>query len=137
MIRRNETGATMTDGTAFTERELDIMSVLWREGSGTVAEVREGLAGQVVYTTVLKILQILEDKRMVRHEQQGRAYRYFPVVEPNDAAGHALGRIVDKIFHGSAELTLARLVSGRKLEPDEVARMKAMLDAARGEEDGS
>ncbi len=127
----------MTDGTTFTERELDIMSVLWREGSGTVAEVRDGLPDEVVYTTVLKILQILEEKRMVRHEQEGRAYRYFPLVEPAEAAGHALGRIVDKIFHGSAELTLARLVSGRKLEPDEVARMKALLDEARGEGGGS
>ena len=127
----------MTDGTTFTERELDIMSVLWREGSGTVAEVRDALPDEVVYTTVLKILQILEEKRMVRHEQEGRAYRYFPVVEPAEAAGHALGRIVDKIFHGSAELTLARLVSGRKLEPDEIARMKALLDEARREEDGS
>ena len=127
----------MTDGTTFTERELDIMSVLWREGSGTVAEVRERLPDEVVYTTVLKMLQILEEKRMVRHEQEGRAYRYFPLVEQGEAAGHALGRIVDKIFHGSAELTLARLVSGRKLEPDEVARMKALLDEARGEGDES
>ncbi|MCH7532532.1 MAG: BlaI/MecI/CopY family transcriptional regulator [Gemmatimonadetes bacterium] len=127
----------MVDGTTFTERELDIMSVLWREGSGTVAEVRDGLPEGVVYTTVLKILQILEGKNMVRHEQEGRAYRYFPVVEPAEAAGHALGRIVDKIFHGSAELTLARLVSGRKLEPDEVARMKALLDEARDEGGGS
>ncbi len=127
----------MTDRTTFTERELDIMSVLWREASGTVAEVRDGLPDEVGYTTVLKILQILEGKRMVRHEQEGRAYRYFPVVEPADAAGHALGRIVDKIFHGSAELTLARLVSGRKLEPEEVARMKALLDDARREGGGS
>ena len=127
----------MTNGATFTGRELDIMSVLWREGSGTVAEVRESLAGDVGYTTVLKILQILEEKGMVRHEQEGRAYRYLPVVEPAEAAGHALGRIVDKIFHGSAELTLARLVSGRKLQPDEVARMKALLDEARNEGDGS
>ena len=127
----------MVDGTTFTERELDIMSVLWREGSGTVAEVRDGLPAGVVYTTVLKSLQILEGKNMGRHEQEGRAYRYFPVVEPAEAAGHALGRIVDKIFHGSAELTLARLVSGRKLEPDEVARMKALLDEARDEGGGS
>ena len=127
----------MVDGTTFTERELDIMSVLGREGSGTVAEVRDGLPEGVGYTTVLKILQILEGKNMVRHEQEGRAYRYFPVVEPAEAAGHALGRIVDKIFHGSAELTLARLVSGRKLEPDVVARMKALLDEARDEGGGS
>ena len=124
----------MTDRTSFTERELDIMSVLWQAGSGTVAEVRGRLPRAVGYTTVLKILQILEEKSMVRHEKEGRAYRYFPVVEPAEAGGHALGRIVDKIFHGSTELALARLVSGRKLESDEIARMKALLDAAKAEE---
>jgi BlaI family penicillinase repressor len=125
----------MTDGTTFTERELDIMSVLWRGGSGTVAEVREALDQDLGYTSVLKMLQILEEKGMIRHEQEGRAYRYFPLVEPDEAGGHALGRIVDKIFQGSAELALARLVSGRALEPAEADRMKALLDEAVEEED--
>ena len=62
----------MSDGTVFTERELDVMSVLWREGSGTVAEVREGLSVSLGYTSVLKMLQILEEKGMVRHEAEGR-----------------------------------------------------------------
>jgi len=126
----------MGDGTSFTERELDVMSVLWRRGSGTVAEVKEGLEGEPGYTTVLKILQILEEKGMVRHEREGRAYRYHPVVEPEEAGEHALDRIVDKIFQGSAELALARLVERRRLSPGEVARMKALLDEAADRESG-
>jgi len=118
------------DSAAFTERELDIMSVLWRLGSGTVSEVRAELADQPGYTTVLKMLQILEEKGLVRHEEEGRAYRYHPLVEPDEAGGHALRRIVDKIFHGSAELALARLVSERPLRAEEVERMKALLDEA-------
>ncbi len=124
----------MSDEVIFTERELDIMSVLWRAGSGTVAEVREELADDLGYTGVLKMLQILEEKGMVRHEREGRAYRYHPVVEPGEAGGHALSRIVDKIFHGSAELALARLVSDRRLSAGEVARMKALLDRAERDE---
>lgn len=120
----------MGDAVELTERELDVMSVLWRLGSGTVAEVREELGKSVGYTGILKLLQILEAKKIVRHESEGRAYRYFPVVEPSDAGGPALRRIVDKVFQGSAELALARLISGRRLSPEEVARMKAMLDAA-------
>ncbi len=133
-----ETGgsAPMTEGATFTERELDIMSVLWSRGSGTVAEVREALDRTLGYTSVLKMLQILEEKGMIRHEQEGRAYRYFPVVEPEEAGRHALGRIVDKIFQGSAELALARLVSGRRLDADEVERMKAMLDDVVEPSDG-
>lgn len=126
----------MGEGTTFTDRELDVMSVLWRKGSGTVAEVKEGLDGEPGYTTVLKILQILEEKGMVRHEQEGRAYRYHPVVESAEAGVHALDRIVDKIFQGSAERALARLVERRRLKPDEVARMKALLDEASGRRGG-
>ncbi|MBT8488904.1 MAG: BlaI/MecI/CopY family transcriptional regulator [Gemmatimonadetes bacterium] len=124
----------MTDGSAFTERELDIMSVLWAAGSGTVSEVREALDQRLGYTSVLKMLQILEEKGMVSHEQEGRAYRYYPLVEQDEAGGHALRRIVDKIFQGSAELALARLVSGRSLDVDEVKRMKSLLDEAVDDE---
>ena len=120
----------MTTSTPFTERELDIMSVLWGAGSGTVAEVRDGLSDDLGYTSVLKMLQILEEKGMVRHEQEGRAYRYYPVVAQAEAGGQALGRIVDKIFQGSAEMALARLVSDRRLSAHEIERLKALLDEA-------
>jgi len=81
------------------------------------------------------MLQILEGKETVRHEREGRAYRYFPLMHPADVGGRALRKIVDKIFHGSAELALARLVSGRTLDADEVTRMKALIDAAAADED--
>lgn len=116
----------------FTDRELDIMSVLWREGSGTVTEVREALGEEVGYTTVLKMLQILEEKGAVSHEQEGRAYRYFPLVESVRAGGRALTRIVNKIFHGSAEMLLATLVEGRDFTEEELRRMRAVLDRVEG-----
>jgi BlaI family penicillinase repressor len=112
----------------LTDRELDLMSILWRLGSGTVAEVRTELDDEPGYTSVLKILQVLEAKGHVRHEPEGRAYRYFPTVAPEDAGRSALGRVVDKIFHGSAELTLARLVEERPISRDELERMRRILD---------
>jgi predicted transcriptional regulator len=118
----------MSDEVSFSERELDVMSVLWKEGSGTVTEVREKLGTDVGYTTVLKILQILEEKGHVRHEVEGRAYRYLPSVAPEQAGDSALRRVVDKIFHGSAALALARLVSDRKVSPAELERMRRLLD---------
>lgn len=127
----------MPDDIQFTERELDVMSVLWERGSGTVAEVREALDDDAGYTTVLKILQILEEKGAVSHEQEGRAYRYLPEIASAEAGGPALRRVVNKIFQGSAELVLARLVSDRSLSPGELDRMRALLDEAeeRSEED--
>ena len=120
----------------FTDRELDIMSVLWREGSGTVAEVRDAMGDDAGYTTVLKMLQILEEKGAVKHEREGRAYRYFPLVESTRAGGRALTRIVNKIFHGSAELLLATLVEDRDFTDEEIERMRSVLDRAeRGRDD--
>jgi len=118
----------MDQDVQFTDRELDLMSVLWMLGSGTVNEVREHLADEPGYTSVLKILQVLEEKGHVRHEQEGRAYRYFPTVAPEAAGRTALGRIVDKIFHGSAEMTLARLVEERPISKPELDRMRKILD---------
>ena len=57
----------------FTERELDVMSVLWQLGSGTVAEVRAALEDEFAYTTVLTVLRTLEAKGHVRHEGEGKA----------------------------------------------------------------
>ncbi len=120
----------------FTDRELDIMSVLWRDGSGTVAEVRDAMGDDAGYTTVLKMLQILEEKGAVKHEREGRAYRYFPLVESTRAGGRALARIVNKIFHGSAELLLATLVEDREFTDEEIERMRSVLDRAeRGRDD--
>ena len=127
----------MPEDVTFTERELDIMSILWRAGSGTVAEVQDALDEELGYTSVLKMLQILEQKGHVRYEKEGRAYRYFPTVAPEDAGRTALGRVVDKIFHGSAELTLARLVETGPITDDELDRMRRLLDDLAEESEDS
>ena len=119
----------------FTGRELDIMSVLWRRESGSVAEVRKALGDSVAYTTILKILQILEGKGAVRHEAEGRAYRYFPLVEPGEAGRNALSKILEKIFGGSAELLLTQLVSDQDISAEELARMRKLLEGMEEEGD--
>jgi predicted transcriptional regulator len=123
--------------TEFTDRELDVMSILWRLGSGTVAEVREELSDELAYTSVLWALQTLEEKGHVRHEREGRAYRYHPLVEAEEAGGTALGRLVDKVFQGSAELLLARLVDQQDTSPAELERMRELLDRRLAERDAT
>jgi predicted transcriptional regulator len=119
----------MADSINFTPRELDVMSVLWRAGSGTVGEVREALADEgLAYTSVLSVLQVLEEKGYVRHESEGRAYRYHPTVAPEEAGTSALGRIREAIFQGSAELLFAQLVSDRGLSRKELKRMRKLLE---------
>jgi predicted transcriptional regulator len=118
----------MPDEPLLSDRETDAMNVLWREGSGTVSEVREELEDELAYTTVLWVLQTLEEKGWVRHEKEGRAYRYFPTLTPEEARGTALNRLVDRAFHGSVSLLLAQLVSERRLPAEEMERMRDLLD---------
>ncbi len=110
------------------------MSILWRSGSATVTEVREALEEDLAYTSVLSALQTLEEKGYVRHEPEGRAYRYFPTVEAEHAGGSAIARIRDAIFQGSAELMFAQMVSDRGLGRKELESMRRLLAKRLGKE---
>lgn len=119
----------------FTQRELDVMSVLWDRGPSTVAEVRQALDDQLAYTTVLTVLRILEEKGYAAHTTEGRAHRYRPLVERAAAGGSALRRLTDRLFGGSPELLLTRLVDDEDLTEEELRRMRDLLaDRLREEE---
>jgi len=112
---------------AFTDRELDVMKVLWDVGPATVAEVRERIADDLAYTTVLTILRTLEQKGYVSHTEDGRAHRYKPLVKREVAGRTALRRLVDKVFDGSPELLLTQLVSDKNLSDEELRRLRKLL----------
>ena len=112
----------------FTDRELDVMSVLWTLGSGTVSQVRERLDDALAYNTVLTVLRTLETKGNVRHEGEGKAHRYFPTVERDEAGLSAVRRLLDKVFDGSAEAMLTHLVSDKRISRKRLTAMRAMLD---------
>lgn len=113
---------------AFTDRELDVMGVLWDLGGASVAEVRDRLADDLAYTTVLTVLRTLEEKGYVGHTEAGKAYRYHPLVERRDAGTSVLRRITRKLFKDSPELLLTQLVSDRGLTDDELRRMSKLLE---------
>ena len=117
----------------FPPRELAVMSVLWRLGSASVSEVRDALDEDLAYTSVLSALQTLEEKGFVRHEAEGRAYRYFPSVEAERAGGSALARVRDAIFAGSVERMFAQMVADKKLSRKELERMRDLIAKRLGE----
>ena len=119
----------------FTERELDVMAVLWDLGTATVAEVQSRLPDQLAYTTVLTVLRTLEEKGDVTHRAEGRAYRYIPLVERERAGASALKRMVRKMFGGRPELVLTQLVSDRRLGEEDLRRLKAVLEERLAEEE--
>jgi predicted transcriptional regulator len=112
---------------AFTDRELDVMSVLWDLDSATVAEVRGQLTDDLAYTTVLTVLRTLEQKGYVGHSGEGRAHRYRPLVKREAAGRSALRRLVDKVFDGSPEMLLTNLVSDKNLSDEELRRLRRLL----------
>jgi BlaI family penicillinase repressor len=112
----------------FTERELDVMGVLWELSSGTVADVKERLQDPLAYTTVLTVLRTLEDKGYVGHEEEGRAYRYYPLVERDQAQESALRRLVQKLFSGSTELLLTHLVADQGMSERELKHLRKLVE---------
>ncbi len=111
----------------ITNREMDVMAVLWTRGSATVAEVLEDLDADLAYTTVLTILRALESKGYVRHAKEGKAHRYAPTVEAEDAGDRPLMRVLDKVYQGSRELLIARLMSDEDVTPEELKRIRRLL----------
>jgi len=112
----------------LTDRELDVMTVLWDLGSGTVSEVRGRLADDLAYTTVLTVLQTLEDKGFVRHTGEGKAHRYHPLVEREAAERSAVNRLVTSLFEGSPELLMTHLMTEQPLGAAELKRLRRLLD---------
>lgn len=94
---------------SFTERELDVMAVLWERGACTVAEVRDAIADELAYTTVLTVLRVLQEKGFVGHTEEGRAHRYHALVKREEAGRSALRRLSRKVFGSSPELLLTQL----------------------------
>ena len=114
------------------ERELEVMSVLWDLGSGTVAEVRQLLNDtfepDVAYTTVLTMLRSLRAKGWARVAEEGRAHRYYPAVDLEAARRDSLHRLTDLLYNGSRALLLTELVSDRRLRAPELQRLRLLLD---------
>ena len=113
---------------SLSNREAEIMAVLWQQGAATVTEVKDKLSDPLAYTTVLTILRNLEAKEYVGHEPEGRAHRYFPRVRQQAARKSAIRHLASKLFKGSADLLLTQLVADRKLSDDQVRRIRQILD---------
>ncbi len=114
---------------SLTKRELDVMSVVWQLGSATVGEVRDRLPDDLAYSTVLTIFRTLKTKGHVRYEQDGKAFRYHALIKPDDAGDSALGRLLNKVYQGSREMLVTRLVSNEDVSPEELRNIRKMLDA--------
>ena len=113
---------------ALGERELDVMASLWKDGPGTVADVRNRLEADLAYNTVLTILRNLEAKRFVQHTAEGRTFRYRAAVSEHAVRRSALSRLVSKLFRGSSASVVAHLVGEKDLSHTELRELQRLVD---------
>jgi len=124
MARRKS--PTLTDG------ELRLMQVIWGRGSATVGDVVDALAGRETpaYSTVLTMLRILEQKGYLRHEKEGRAFVYYPVIEKNDARRSAIRHLMSRLFDNSPESLVLNLIENEELSSEDLDRIKKLIEDA-------
>jgi BlaI family transcriptional regulator, penicillinase repressor len=114
----------------LTERELEVMHAFWTRGTSTVAEVREELAGSGMdraYTTVATLVRILADKGFLVQTNQERPFMYRPAQSYEEVSRKLLGEVIDRVFRGSRELLLVRLMEQRSLSARERALLEDLL----------
>ena len=115
----------------LTEAELRVMNVLRAKGPASVQQVLDWLTEkpELAYNSVLTTIRVLEKKGYVEHEKDGRAHIYRPLVARADASRTEVRRLVSRFFGNSQELLL-NLLEEQKLDPDEVKRLRKMLEEA-------
>ena len=119
----------------LSRRERQIMDVLYRDGQASAARVREQLPDPPSYSAVRALLRILEDKGVVRHENEGLQYIYRPNVPREHAKHSALSHVMNTFFGDSTEAVLAALLKKEKLSRSELDRLAEMIDAARKDDE--
>ena len=119
-----------------TESELQILKVLWKRGASTVREVNEVLSQSkpMLYTTVLKLMQIMTEKGLVKRDLLQRAHLYEANVAESQTQQQLVGDLLEKVFDGSASQLVIRALSNKKASPEEISEIRNLLDEfERGE----
>ena len=117
-----------------TDRELEALKVLWQRGEATVREIYEQInqdGGTLAYTTVLSLLQVMEQKGLVGHRQRGKAYTYFAKAQRDRTFQVLAGGFLDKVFDGAVDEYLVHALQSRRISPDELDRLEQMITKAK------
>ena len=117
-----------------TDRELEALKVLWDRREATVRDVCDALnarGAELAYTTVLSLLQVMEQKGLVSHRRDGKAYVYLPLIERTQTFRQIAGGILERVFDGAVDEYLVHAHESRALKPQELDELQAMIDAVR------
>ena len=126
----------MADAFTPSERELDILKVLWELGSGSVRQVREALCpgGELAFNTVQTLLRIMEDKGLVEHRAEGRTFIYIPRYSRERVAT----RFLNKVFDGALDQFVLSILASKDgpSSPNELKDLERLIAKARREKQG-
>lgn len=119
-----------------TDGELAILKVLWRRGVSTVREVFEALSDTKTtgYTTVLKLMQIMTEKGLVRRDERERAHSYVAAVAEDVTQRQIVGDLLQRVFDGSAKKLVLQALSSERASAEELGEIRRMLDEIEGGE---
>ena len=116
-----------------TDAELAILRVLWSRGPSTVRDVAAAMDREGAYTTVLKLLQIMMDKQLVRRDESTRTHVYEAAHSEAQMQQHLVADLLDRAFDGSAATLVMRALSAKKTSAKELAEIRKLLESKQGE----
>ena len=110
--------------------ELEILRVLWKRGPSTVRDVHDELKRErdVGYTTVLKIMQVMAEKKLVTRDESERSHVYKPAVEEKSVKRRLVSELLDKAFDGSAAQLVMQALSDKRASPEDLKKIRKLLD---------
>ncbi len=117
-----------------TDRELEALKVLWQHDEATVRDIYDRMnqrGANLAYTTVLSLLQVMEQKGLVRHRQSGKAYLYSAEVQRDRTFRKLAGGFLEKVFDGAMDEYLVHALQSRPLSEEELDRLAKMIAEAR------
>ena len=114
------------------QQQLEIMKIIWDREEATVREVYETLLKRrrVAYTTVMTMMSILEEKGHLKKRQVGRAFVYRPAKPRSQVVGGMVRDFVGRVFNGSAEALVVQLIKDKRLSPEDLERIKELIEEA-------
>lgn len=115
-----------------TDAELAILRILWSRGPSTVRDVATEMGREEAYTTVLKLLQIMTDKQLVRRDESARTHIYEAAHSEAQMQQHLVADLLDRAFDGSAATLVMRALSAKKTSARDLAEIRKLLKSKQG-----
>lgn len=121
-----------TDEKLLTEVELELMTILWKIGEGSVNDVIEQLPANrdLAYTSVSTVLRILEQKQVLKNRKEGRGHIYIPVVTKAEYESRAVKNVVERVFEGTPVALVRQLLDTFEMEKGDLDALKEMIKQA-------